>query len=254
MFEWIKDHKKISIGIIILLFLFFIIIMPLILNMIYYWDAPCDFFNVAYDISSILNYYGAVLTFVGTVSLGIITVYQNYVSQKKTDEINKLTLELQKKSMAMAEQNYEKEKLYETNKNTPKFELRNTGCSGRYMNLHAVLKNVSDIIVSGIKSVSFEVFDISNAIVTISSNVKSNVFSLSPGQEAKIEFNNNQLNSKNFIEINGQRVPDSLRKITIIWSFQCEDSYGNIHYYKAKLNIENSKDFIEDIWKVEKVG
>jgi hypothetical protein len=254
MFKWMKRHKEISIGVIILLFLFFIIIMPLILNKIYYLDAPYDFFNVGYDISDILDYYGAILTFIGTISLGIITVYQNYISQKKTDEVNKLTLELQKKSMAMAEQNYERAKLYENKKNAPKFELRNAGCNGRYMNLNAVLKNVSDNIVSVIKSVSFEVFSESNVIVTTSNEVKSKVFSLSPGQETGIEFHNIELKSQDKISLYGQQVFDSLKKITMVWSFQCEDSSGNIHYYKATLYIEDSNNFVGDVWKVEKVG
>lgn len=107
MVEWIKNHKKTSLLIITLLFLllslFFIVIIPLILNKVYYLDAPCKFFKVGYTISDILDYYGAILTFIGTASLGIITICQNYISQKKTDEVNKLTLELQKKSMAMAE-------------------------------------------------------------------------------------------------------------------------------------------------------
>lgn len=254
MFEWIKNHNKISIVFIIFLLLFFIIIMPLILNKIYYLDAPCDFFHVGYDISNILDYYGAILTFIGTVSLGIITVYQNYVSQKKTDEVNKLTLELQKKSMVMAEQNYEKEKLNEISKNTPKFELRNKGCNGHHMNLNAELKNVSDIIVSGIKSVSFEVFDESEAIVTTSNKVKSKESSLLPGQDTRIEFHNIELRSKNLINVYGRQVYESLKKFTIVWSFQCEDSYGKIHYYKAKLYVEDSNNFIGDLWRVEKVG
>jgi len=254
MFEWIKNHKKISIGVSILLFLFFITIMPFILNKIYYLTAPCDFFNVGYSVDYILDYYGAVLTFIGTVSLGIITVYQNYMSQKKTDEINKLTLELQKKSMAMAEQNYEKENLNEIIKNSPKFELKNVCCNGHYMNLCAVLKNVSDNIISGLKSVSFEVFYESNVIVTTSNNVKIKVSSLSSGQVTDIEFHNTELKSQNMIYVYGQQVFDSLKKITMVWSFQCEDSHSNIHYYKATLYIEDSNSFTGDLWRVEKVG
>lgn len=255
MFNWLKNHKKISLGIIVFLLLFFIIIMPLVLNWLYYSDAPSDFFEVGYGISNILDYYGSILTFIGTVSLGIITVYQNYVSQKKTDEVNKLTLELQKKSMAMAEQNYEKEKLNQLNKNTPKFELRSRGCNGHYMNLWADLKNVSNIIVSGIKSVSFEVFDESNTIVTTSDKVKSKESSLLPGEETKIEFHNIALKSKNLVNVSGLQVYGSLKNFTMIWRFQCEDTYGNVHYYKAEqINIEDSNKFVGDYWSVEKVG
>ncbi|KAB2336578.1 hypothetical protein F7731_09425 [Cytobacillus depressus] len=217
-------------------------------------NTPWDFFKVGYDISNILGYYGAVLTFLGTVSLGIITVYQNYVSHQKTDEINKLTLELQKKSMAMAEQRYEKEKLDEIKKNTPKFELKNSSSNGNYMNLRAELKNVSDFIVSGIKSISFEVFDETNAIVTTSHKAQSKETSLSPGDSAIIEFHNDQLRSKTSKVESGSNIPDTLKNLTIIWSFQCEDQFGNTHYLKAKLDIEDSKNFVGHPWEVQKVG
>lgn len=254
MFEWLKNHKKISIGVIILLFSLFIIVIPLILNWLYYLDSPFDFLIVGYDISSILGYYGAVLTFIGTVSLGIITVYQNYVSQQKTDEINRLTLELQKKSMAMAEQRYQKERLNEINKNTPKFELKSHVHNGNYKNLKAELQNVSHIIVSGIKSISFDVFDEIDAIVTTSNKVKNKESSLSPGVKTIIEFHNDELRSKKFKNVSGRKIYDRLEKFTMIWKFQCEDQFGNTHYYKAKLDVEDSNNFFQYLWKVQKVG
>lgn len=254
MVEWMKKHKLISIGILVLLFVFFIILMPLILNTMYYSDAPCNFFTVGYDISSILNYYGAILTFIGTVSLGAITVYQNYISQKKTDEINRLTLELQKKSMAMAEQNYEKEKQEEINRNTPRFELKSTGCNGHYMNLTAVFKNISSGMVSAIKSLSFEVFDEVDTDVINSDKVVVGKSSLLHGEETNINFYNNELTTKKVVNEHGLRALISLKKFSIVWSFQCEDLHGKIHYFKAKLYVEDSNNFIPDLWKVEKVG
>ena len=234
-----KTYKKMSIVITITLLLLFIIIVPLFINWIYYLNTPWDIFKVGYDLQNILGYYGAVLTFLGTVSLGVITVFQNYLSHQKTNEINKLTLELQKKSMAMAEQRYEKEKLNEIMKTTPKFELKNSGSNGNHMNLKVNLKNVSDIIISGIKSISFEVFDETNAIVTTSHKVKSKETSLSPGESTIIEFHNDQLRSENS---------------TIVWSFQCEDQFGNIHYLKAKLQIEDIDKLLVNNWEIQKVG
>lgn len=244
MFKWMKNHNKISMGVIIFLFLFFIIIMPFILDKIYYLTTPCDFFKLGYSVDNILEYYGAILTFIGTLSLGIITVYQNYMSQKKTYEINNLTLELQKKSMAMAEQNYEKEKLNEITKRAPKFELRNSCYNGNYMNICALLKNVSNNFVSGIKSISLEAVYESNYIVLASNKVKSEALSLSPGQEIKIEFHNSELGTEN-------KAADSSKKVTMTWSFQCEDSYSNTHYYKATLSNAVDEKLL---WKVEKVG
>lgn len=254
MFEWINRNKKKFIIIISILSIFLIIIMPYILDRVYYWNSPCKFFNVDYNISNILEYYGAVLTFIGTVSLGIITVYQNYTSQKKTDEINKLTLELQKKSMILAEQNYKKESQNDIKKGAPKFELRNVGCNGMYMNLNAVLKNVSDNFASEIKSISFRILSESNVTVATSDKVQIKAFSLSPGQETYIEFRNNELRSKNLINLYGQQVYEGLKDFKISWEFQCEDTYSDIHYYRALLSVKDSNNFVGDAWLVKRIG
>lgn len=255
MLEWIKSHKLLTMAFIILIFLIFIIFMPIILNKIYYTKAPCYFFAVEYDISSILDYYGSILTFIGTTCLGIVTIYQNYISQKKTDEVNKLTLELQKKSMAMAEQNYEKIKINESSKNVPKFELVCTGFNGFYSNLSAALRNVSDIFVSGIKSVSFEVFNEFNEIIITSDKVISKEYSLSPGQSTKLEFNNTEIRSDDKYNIvYGMKVFESLKRITMVWAFKCDDSYGNTRYYKATKYIEDSSKLDRTLWEIVQVG
>ena len=54
-----------------------------------------------------------------------MAVYQTYIGQKKTDEVNSLTLELQKKSMAMAEQAYKSDVENIAVKVAPEFELIN---------------------------------------------------------------------------------------------------------------------------------
>jgi len=186
--------------------------------------------------------------------LGLFTVYQNYISQRKSDEVNKLTLELQKKSMALAEQAYEKDKKIELKSSTPKFEIRNTGSNGNYMNLSAILKNVSDIIVSGIKSISFEVITSDNETLITSDKVYSKVYSLTPGQETEIQFHNAEIKSKDIIASNGQQVYDGVKNCTIVWKFKCEDSIDNTHYYKASLLIEDSRNYKGELWEVKKVG
>ena len=53
--------------------------------------------------ADILSYYGSVLIFIGTSALSIATYFQNKKAQEKSEEVNRLQLELQRKSMAMAE-------------------------------------------------------------------------------------------------------------------------------------------------------
>lgn len=154
----------------------------------------------------------------------------------------------------MAEQNFEKERQNEIKKNTPKFELKSTGYNGHYMNLCAKLKNVSEVYVSGIKSISFEVFSESNENVKTSNKVYCHICSLLSGQETEIEFHNADLTSQFKTSPNIQPIVVSLKKITLVWKFQCEDSNSNVLYYKAKLYIEDSNKSCESYLRIEKVG
>lgn len=254
MLEWSKKHVKLSIFIASILVVIIIVIMPLFLNWIFYLKAPCSFFEVGYDISNVLDYYGAILTFLGTLSLGVVTIYQNYIAQKKTDKVNELTLELQKKSMAMAEHLYNKEQSSKLNEKLPKFELRNRVMNGHYMNLVAELKNVSSDIISGIKSISFKVYVDSSNIIITSDKVKCHEVSLLSGQATNIDFNNAELGQRK-LKLSGQQEYKSLKNFTIEWEFQCEDIYSNTHYYRAKLHdIGDSNEFTDELWVVKKVG
>lgn len=246
MLEWINKHKILTVVAIVMITIIIIFIIPLVINKVYYLKAPCEFFNVKYDISSVLDYYGAVLTFIGTISLGSVTIYQNYQSQQKTDEVNRLTLELQKKSMKLAEQVYEKEKLHESKRNIPKFEVILDGSMGSYMSSNGILKNVSSSIATAIKSVSFQVFKEEEEEVSVieSNKVKISKSSLNSFENARIDFNNAPFIYEN----------EEMKCFTLIWKFQCEDDENNVHYYKATIRKENDKNIYGDLWKVEKIG
>jgi len=232
---------KFIIGIGIVLFLsviFFIIVMPLILNKIYYSDSQSHFFEVNFSLDTILGYYGTVLTFIGTTLLGAITVYQNHIAQKKTDEVNRLTLELQNKVAFLAEEQY-KQVIAQSEKNVPKFELQIDLISGYYKDLRCILKNVSDTIVSGINHLSFGVVNELENITTVNVITKIKKSSLSSGEATTISFSN--------IALNGLGND-------IFWRFKCEDSYGNVFYYKATIHIDDVMNPKKDSWIIKRVG
>ena len=77
-----------------------VVFLPFIVEKLYYTKAPLKFFEVSYEAKDFLSYYGSVLTFAGATILGILTLLQNKKAQEKSDEVNRLQLELQKKSMA----------------------------------------------------------------------------------------------------------------------------------------------------------
>lgn len=89
-----------------------VVFLPFIVEKLYYTKAPLKFFEVSYEAKDFLSYYGSVLSFAGATILGILTLLQNKKAQEKSDEVNRLQLELQKKSMAMAEAQYSQSKLF----------------------------------------------------------------------------------------------------------------------------------------------
>lgn len=84
--------KKIIYGIIVFLFLLALIFgVPIIINECYLKN---DGYLTVWDGSDVFAYYASVLSFVGTVILGIVTVWQN----RKAIETNNKLLELETKS------------------------------------------------------------------------------------------------------------------------------------------------------------
>lgn len=254
MFGWVKKHRFVFGILTILLFVFFIIIIPLILNKIYYAKSICNFFIVGYSVDYILGYYGNVLTFVGTISLGIITVYQNHISQQKTEEINRLQLQIAKRNMALAEESYQKQKEDQDNKLFPKFELKNSGHSDMYSNLNALLKNVSPKIIYELKSVSFEVLNAFKRSELSTDKVSIKTTSLLSGDETLIEFHNDSFCNKFGDTMEPCQLVVPWMNANIIWKFECNDEKSRVHYYEATLYIENCSKFIEGPWIVKKIG
>ena len=86
-----KDNKK-SIVICILTVLVVCVILvflPLIINHIYYLEAPSKFFITDLNVADFVVYYASALSFLGSLILGMLTLYQNKRAQEKTDEISK---------------------------------------------------------------------------------------------------------------------------------------------------------------------
>ena len=72
-----------------------VVFLPFIVEKLYYTKAPLKFFEVSYEAKDFLSYYGSVLSFAGATILGILTLLQNKKAQEKSDEVNRLQLELQ---------------------------------------------------------------------------------------------------------------------------------------------------------------
>ena len=164
-----------------------VVFLPFIVEKLYYTKAPLKFFEVSYEAKDFLSYYGSVLSFAGATILGILTLLQNKKAQEKSDEVNRLQLELQKKSMAMAEAQYSQSK---ASANTiPKFEISLHTYNGSYANLSLSLKNVSSVFASNISFISFLIQNEDGSEIADVKQLIAKHHSLSSAQETVIETN-----------------------------------------------------------------
>jgi hypothetical protein len=78
IFAWIKANKAKSCIIIVALFL-----LPLIIvHVLYKWQTTCLFLQSSWDSGSLITYIAGFETFIGTIFLGAVTVFQ---SEKESD-------------------------------------------------------------------------------------------------------------------------------------------------------------------------
>lgn len=238
--------KDILIGVVIIIMICIALaLLPLIINHIYYLKAPCDFFIVDLKVDDLVAYYASALSFLGTLILGMLTLFQNKRAQEKTDEINKLQLEMQKKSMELAEKQYEQE----TETVIPKFEVSILSYSGHYLNPRIKIRNVSSMLISDLTFISSFVRDAQGNTVRKVTDHKIKNRSLSSNEETIVDFKMLNL-SKRITDREYQFYED----VEFVFEFSCEDEKYNKHYFRAVLSIPNTKDFVGDHWKVRKVG
>lgn len=180
MFRWMRKYRVLLVVVLVLMGV----------------GVPCIslFFNVS--VGEALDYYGSFLSFVGTVVLGVLALYQNEVLQRESE----------KKDQKIREQ--------EMRLSMPRFMMALNNSASRFKNMSWVLTNVSEntarkvrvhdiYIVSGEKKMEMDKNIVSNEFVLLSPTEKV-IFNI--GNEISMETDD---------EIHG------------ILSF--EDKYGNFH-------------------------
>lgn len=227
-----------------------VILLPFIIEKLYNVKPPSDFFNVKYEANDILVYYGSLLSFFGTVFLGGLTISQNKKNQEKSDEVNRLQLELQKKSMAMAEAEYLKNENAYNAEIIPKFEISLSGYSGNYADMYLKIKNVTASIVTNITPISLEIKDEKDKEIAMIEKFRLEKHSLGSEQETELKINTPVLIKRE----NNYSPVTYYENVKFILNFSCEDKRGNTHYFRATLKVLSTKDFCEDFWDLQKVG
>lgn len=149
MFEFIGKHKWLWIALSILL----LVVVPVIIWLVYY--------RIGQPISSgdMLSYYGAVLSFIGTVFLGLLALYQNDIIQKNADEREELL------------------KNQEIERNQPRFSISKKGSDSALTSIECEIINISENHASNItiKRATVETIDTEEIIKEIEINFSTNI-------------------------------------------------------------------------------
>lgn len=196
MINYIKKYKYLFI-IAILLFIFGV---PFLINCLYKIYQPNTFFTAEWRAGELLAYYGSVLSFIGTISLGILVILQNQIIEQKSDEFNKMLLKI------------------ETQKNTPRLKCSYQSGNGYFTNSNFIIENVSENIATKINASDFLVYDELNTTIIKSTQFKLDKDTLYSRDIATLSFTNERFFGKN---------------LTISFVIFCTDKYDINHTFRV---------------------
>ncbi|MBR5826120.1 MAG: hypothetical protein IKY78_03440 [Clostridia bacterium] len=201
MFEWIKKHKALFIIICVMIFIA-LIGVPFAINLLFKVDTKINVFQAEWSAGDALGYYGAVLSFLGTVILGALALYQNHIIKEEAD-----------KKAALLE---EKEHI----ENMPKFHLRFSGCSGFGCGLSFIIKNISNNISYDIKIYDIRIQEFGKTLWESSKEFTGS--SLDSKGELNVHLDSPQFNDK--------------KELRVIACMSCKDKYSDSHEYLLRIN------------------
>ena len=245
-----EKNPKLKIIIIVALVGIMVVMLPFIIKCIYVQNVKSDFWNVDYNIGDILLYYGGVFTFAGTSILGIMTYFQNEKLQDKSEEVNRLQMELQKRSMLLAEKQYN-QNIQDSNM-FPKFEIKLSSYSGNYGDISISVRNVTTMIVSGLRAIEFRA-ECNEAIILSTKEILFEKNSLEPGKDTIVKMKNKEI-IKGVSNQGWIRSVEYYDDVKLIFEFSCEDEKCVTHYYRASVVVSSTKEFVKGTWVVKKIG
>lgn len=200
MIEWIKNHK-VTFALICLCILFLLIGIPLIINILFKIPAATTFLDAEWNASDALAYYGAILSFIGTVVLGALALYQNHIIKTDSD-----------KKADLAEEQAHAE-------NMPRFFLRHRSSYGFCGKLKVDLMNVSNNIAYDINIYDIKLERYSEIIWKSNDTYGSPV--IAPQKHIEIQTNTPSQNSHN--------------EIVFSATMSCRDKFNDMHEYSLRM-------------------
>lgn len=148
LFDYIKKHKTVTFFV-LLGSLGAIILVPVIINLCYKFTCPIVLFQAEWNASDALNYYGVVLSFLGTTMLSLLALWQNHIMKEESDKHTK------------------KLELMEYQKNAPIIIVEQEpglGSMGITSEIKMTIKNLSDNLAQNITLTNYMIAN-SNIII-----------------------------------------------------------------------------------------
>lgn len=250
------NWKRFIIIVIIIAVVIFSVLLPFIIDELYKVVPSAKFWNVSITADNLLLYYGSLMSAAGTIVLGIVTLHQNQKLQEKSDEVNRLMLEVNKRMLALAEQQYneskdnEKSKVSADNGNIPKFSAELVNYSGNYCNPVIRITNVSHVIVSALIPIEAKYIGSNGKSIAAANRIEFEKKNLSVNESTAYKPNLPDMR----IRSSSSRNIDYYKNITLIIEFSCEDENYKTHYYRGKLHIATTEVFSHEPFTIEKIG
>lgn len=193
MFNWLKKHKIL----VCLLSIVIILGVPLVIHILFKINSGIPFFEAEWTAGEALGYYGSILSFVGTVVLGALALYQNRIIKEESD----------KRESLLEQREYEK--------NIPKFTAISQGTSGNCSHLNFAINNVSENVANAAELYDIKILSPENGIYWESE--KNYSFDIIPPMNSvKVKLENPNINRDGY---------------TFSIKMKCTDKYNEIHKY-----------------------
>lgn len=203
MLKWIKKHKVFM----CICFVFIVIGVPFIIHCLFklHPTEKFSFFIAEWSAGELLQYYGGVLAFAGTVILGALSLHQNEIIKQESD-----------KRIAMQEKR-------EHDSNMPRFRVKFLYCSGGHSNMKVKIENISDNVANDILVYRICIVKKKDKIWKCSTATRYDV--IKANDELEVELKTEEIRED---------------KYTIQFDFKCNDKYGEEHKYHAYAFCENN--------------
>ncbi len=205
MRKWIKKHKVIFVFICLLITIILFGI-PFLINLLFKINSDAEIFQAEWSAGEALSYYGAILSFIGTVVLGALALYQNHIIKQEAD----------KKAYYLEQK--------EKQENMPKFIVDFCGANGGHSNYGFTIKNVSNNIATDIQIDNIELKNSTGSILWKAE--KTIVYSCLVEETRRIDLKNPVVKND-----------DEYITMTMV----CKDKYEDLHTYNIKILFEGEK-------------